>query len=136
MPPPNRTATFDIHVIGETTGETYTGQFEAKQALSHLDTIKAETALRGYLGDPAGASPAVFTTSKMISELLVRITKSPDWWKDASMGEELVDSNVLQKVFEEAVKVQTQFNDQVKAKAQAAQQLIRDTGVLGDGHQD
>ncbi len=133
---PAHTGTFEISVVGETTGQTYTGTFTAKNKLSKLDVLNADRLFSEYLGnrDPARASPQARVLAQRLADLGVRLTgELPAFWVASNLGEQLFDDNVLLAVYDGAMGVELAFLKELKEKALRSQQVLRDQATLGDG---
>lgn len=128
---------FQIHVVGQSTGETFTGKFTAKQRLTKLDQLNQDSLYRRYLGqdlDPRFASPEAAFIARRLSEIAVRLVKYPDWWRAKNLGELVEDENLLNEIYSAAMKVEVDFLTELRDKAAKAQQVLRDNpGALGDG---
>lgn len=119
-------APFSLHEVGETSDQTYTGEFRAKKWLSHRDQLLKDQVRRELLGGASGvATERALTTAMILSELRVRLTASPDWWKTSNSGLDLVDDNVIGRVYDEAVKVEQDAVDAKKKKAEKIQEQLR-----------
>jgi hypothetical protein len=108
---------FSIHVVGDTTGKLWTGEFRAKPILSFRDRLQADRMKRDLLGgDGNGASTESIVSSTIIGELGVRLTETPEWWRESQGGLGLQDFNALEAVYEGAKKVE---KDHIKAIEEA-----------------
>lgn len=112
---------------GLNTGTTWNGKFVVKLTLSPRDNLRADRLYREYLGDTSGASPSEFAVyqSYMLSQLAVRLTEAPSWWKDANNGLDVQDENLLEEVFKAAAALVKQYQDERAKAAEAAQAKIR-----------
>jgi hypothetical protein len=138
MAKPLNTAKFSVSVVGSVSNETIAGDFEAKTRLTQIDRLNQDAMYRRYLGsdlDPQQAGPGARLLALKLSELAVRLTTFPDWWRVKGMGELLEDDNVLDEVFTKAVKAEADFLKALREKAAASQQTLRDQGALGDGQE-
>lgn len=120
---------FDIHVVGEETNETFTGKFRAKEKLSWADQLAIDRYMRELLG-PLGneASLVIKKRAEIISELNARLTESPDWWKDARGGLDVVDDNVVLAVYDKSIEVRTKWVDAQKKKGEEARKKLTEQG--------
>lgn len=126
---------FSIHVVGDTSGQTWTGEFEVKRTLSKMDQLKQDQYFRFYLGtdSPAFASPTAQAIAEVLSQLRVRIVKSPGWWAEQGQGEKSEDDNLLKEIFTKAMEAEREYVDSLKAKVAVAQTDLKAMGALGDG---
>lgn len=119
--------TFSIHVVGETTGETWTGDFTVKTRLSKIEQCLQDNAFRFYLGEsnPQYASVEVQSIATVLSQLKVRITKAPKWWEEAKQGERLEDDAVLKAVYDGAMKAEADYRKDLKERQDKARDELR-----------
>lgn len=122
----DNTEAFSVHLIGDVTGETWTGGFTTKIWLSHRELLRIDQIRRQLLGEtPSSPSVRAADTADMLSELQVRLVEAPAFWKDAGNGLDLVDDNLLQEVW---AKVQQAVARRVEARtkqARAVQERLR-----------
>ncbi len=112
---------FVINVIGETTGETWTGKFSAKKRLSFNDQMRLDNFRRQMLGEaPGEPTQRAASMALIFSNLLVRLAEAPSWWVDADEGRNLEDENLVVQVYEKALKVETDARDALAKKASGA----------------
>jgi hypothetical protein len=117
---------FDISVVGDTTGETWAGSFKAKEKLSFRDQIGIDKMRRELLGhNPAGADPEIVIQTSILAELSVRLVETPAWWREAKMGLDLCDANVLMAVYEKAIKIQQDAIEKIQKAGEAAKEQLR-----------
>ncbi len=116
---------FEIHVVGDETQETFTGKFFAKEKLSWQDQLNIDRIRRELLGaNAADADPVVFQRATVIAELSARISSSPDWWKTARGGLDVIDDNVVMEVYAKAQEVRAKWLDAQKQKGEAAKAAL------------
>jgi hypothetical protein len=116
---------FEIHVVGEETGQTFTGKFFAKEQLSWRDRIGADRYRRDLLGvNAAEASIDAFKRASIIADLSVQLTDAPQWWKDAQGGLELIDDNVIIEVSDQAQKIRADWLEAQKKKGEEAKKAL------------
>lgn len=114
-------APFTVHVIGDTTERTYTGEFRAKKRLSHRDHLRKDQVRRELLGGQAGlATERAITTSMILSELAVRLTKWESWWDVCGKGLDLEDDNVIGVLYDKVIAIE---NEAVEGKKKAAEKI-------------
>lgn len=115
------TKQFFINVKGETTGLEYSGSFTAKALLSHAEQMEVEALRREFLGSYAAtADQRNKNQATIFAGLSFRLTEAPDWWKQAGNGVQLYDDNVMAEVWEQAIKVETEFLKDLKERADKA----------------
>lgn len=126
MPVEAADAPFTIHETGDYTDQTWSGEFRAKKRLSHRDQLRKDQIRRELLGgQPGTATDRALSTAMILSELAVRLTKSPAWWTEAGNGIDLEDDNVIGRVYDEALKVERDAAEEKKKKAEKIQEAMR-----------
>lgn len=100
---------FSIHVEGDATGKTWTGDFRAKIRLSRRDIITRDRIRREMLGS-AGGTPDQHASDLALAyaELKVRITDAPPWFVESDFGLDMEDESPMAHVYQKALKVQTE----------------------------
>lgn len=118
-------AVFEIHIIGEETGELFMGTFRAKEKLSWSDQLAIDRLRRELLG-PLGHEADVVTQNRalIISELTFRLTETPEWWKNSRGGLDLIDNNVILIVYEKTKEVREKWIDAQKVKGETARKAL------------
>lgn len=102
-------APFSISLIGDETAERWVGDFRAKERLSHRDAVIKDQRRREILGGMGGVpDERALSIAVIVSELSVRLTKTPKWWEESQNGLDLYDENVLADVYQKALKVQSE----------------------------
>jgi hypothetical protein len=118
---------FSIHLVGDTTGKLWTGEFRAKPVLTFRDKLQSDRMKRDMLGgDGAGASAESIVASTIIGDLTVRLTETPEWWKESQGGLGLQDYNVLEAVYEGAKKVEKEHVKAIEEAGKKAEAALRD----------
>ncbi len=117
---------FSIHVIGERTLKTYTGDFRARRFLTHRQRLQKDRLYRDNMGtNSAEAEFISHQTALIFSETFVGLSVKPQWWTDAGMGLDLVDENVIVKVWEEMRKIQGEAVKHLEKKGEDAQEELK-----------
>lgn len=120
-------APFSLHVVGETTDETWKGEFRAKKRLSHRDQLTKDQVRRELLGGaPGQPTERALSTSMILSELRVRLTVFPKWWSETGFGIDLDDDNVIFEMYTKALAIEQEALDAKKKKAEAVQAKLRE----------
>lgn len=115
---------FEVHIIGNETGDLFPGTFRAKQKLSWNDYIQIDKYRRELIGpNAAEADISVQNRCMYVAELSVRLTESPDWWKQKRGGLDIVDDNVVIEVYEKALQIRKKWLDSVQVKADETKKI-------------
>jgi len=115
---------FSVHVVGETSGETFSGKFKVKDRLSHRDKLMRDERRRVILGSKSDEAPVwAQKYAEVFSQLDIRVIEAPSWWKENGLGLDLEDDNVIVEVYNKTMKVEEEFlarrnADTDKAKAE------------------
>lgn len=116
---------FEIHIVGDETGETFTGKFWAKEKLSQADILAIDARRRELLGpNSSEVSVDIYNRATVLSELTYRITGAPDWWKTSFNGLHLVDDNLVMEVYEKVKKVREDWLAAQKEKGEKAKAAL------------
>lgn len=117
---------FSISVVGETTGETFRGDFEAVKFLSHRQQLVLDQERRRLVGNNAeDATDIARSLAQLFANCNVRLTKTPSWWSEAGNGIDLVDDNVALEVYTQAMKVQEDASKEITEKAKKAREDLK-----------
>jgi hypothetical protein len=125
---------FSIHVVGEVSGKTWTGDFEVKSRLSKMDQCRADNFFRFYVGDssPQFASLTVQGIAETLSQLRVRVVKSPAWWTEVGFGEKVEDDLLLAEIYNKAMAAERDYLASLKKQVTSAEADLRSLGTLGE----
>lgn len=123
-----KTVNFSISLIGNVTGEKWVGEFTTKLRLSHRDQLARDRISRELLGDtrPDFASPRAINQANIFSDLRVRLTQAPAWWKESAEGLDLEDDNVVAEVYNKALKFENDELLKLKENAEKAEKELKE----------
>jgi len=119
---------FTIHVTGDTTGQTWQGEFRTKVALTRRDIITKDRIRREMLGGVGGQiDDHAADLATAYSELKVRITDAPKWFTENDYGLDLQDETPMAAVYREAMKIQNEaIAEKIKQAEAAADDLKKE----------
>lgn len=125
-----KTEKFNINIDGDKTGTQWHGEFEAKVFLSHRDELRRDALRRQYLGDvaPQYASSRQSNQADVFSELAVRIITAPTWWNENGGGMDMIDDNVVGKVYDAVMGLEKKAMDDIKKKTEDAKKTLEGLG--------
>ena len=107
---------FDINVNGKETGITYTGSFLYRRptlgARSRIDVMNKK-----LNGDLTTLDENTYLFNEAISYLRFTLIEVPDFWRDADMGMNLYDSNVVVEVYNKCIEFESKFLEKLHGKA-------------------
>jgi hypothetical protein len=112
---------FTVKVTGEVTGEEFVGTFKSRPALPFALQLEEDRIRRELLGDrPESAGGRALNAASIFAFLTTHLTEAPMWWKESANGQTLFDDNVVAAVYGEAVKISTDFQADLRKKADEA----------------
>jgi len=119
---------FSVNIIGDRSREQWTGTFRAKVLFSHRDELRRDALRREFIGaaNPQFADVRAASIADIFSDLMVRLTDAPTWWKENGNGMDLVDDNVVREVFEKATAPEQQILKDIKDEAEKAAKALKD----------
>lgn len=119
---------FIINETGTTTGERYSGTFRVKTLLTKREEIAADIRRRSILGpNPETALTVISNDAYVLGQLSVRIIDAPSWWDKSDGGLDLTDDNVIQKVYEETIKAEIEYREEVAKAAEKVTKILKKT---------
>jgi hypothetical protein len=120
-------STFSIHIVGEETGKVYSGEFTVRTSLSFRQQALADEIRRNIIGgNPQFVAPGIANVAFMAGQLAVRVVDAPKWWEEVGEGGiDLQDGNVLQKIFEQAVKADSDRKTKIQEEADKAETSLK-----------
>lgn len=117
---------FTVSVVGETSGETFRGEFRAVKFLTHRQQLLLDQKRRELLGtNPDSANVRAQNQAEIFSQLFVRLSSAPKWWLESGQGLDLVDDNVMVEVFQGAMQVEKQAIEDMKKRAEEARERLK-----------
>ena len=123
---PKNLKTFNFDATGDTTGQEYKGQFTVKCTLTILEKRLLETEKSQMRADFANPTPNLIAYATILSNLRIRITDGPEWWKQSSGGDDLLDENVLTELFEKVMDQEFVWRDELKGKKDASEGNLKE----------
>jgi hypothetical protein len=118
---PKTEATFDFKEVGETTGKEYAGRFTVhcvlNMARKHLLELEKTRLLANFLNPTDG----LVGIASILAHLRTKISDGPEWWKQSDGGADILDEDILIKLFQKCAEKEQEWKAAVKAKAKAAE---------------
>jgi len=116
---------FEVHIFGEESGDLFAGKFRAREKLSWSNRLEIDRIRRELLG-PSGAEAGVEVQGRatILAELAVRVTESPEWFKTARNGLDLIDDNLVMEIYSKTQDIQQKWQAAQKEKAEAAKKAL------------
>lgn len=111
----------NIKVIGETTGQEYTGTFKIRPVLTQAEQLTRDSIMRDLLGGRASdATPRAASQAMLLAEIRVRSIETPMFWREASDGLNLYDESVMAAVYDKIQETEKNWRQEIKKKAEEA----------------
>jgi hypothetical protein len=107
---------FEINVKGDITNLPYTGKFKYRKP--NLKTKAMAEKKRAELDGPnvTMLDLGVQKLNYMVAYLMYTLTEAPSWWRDSDNGYALLDFNVVEEVFNECDRFESEWNAKVWPK--------------------
>jgi hypothetical protein len=118
---PKNEQSFDIDIVGDTTGLPYKGTFSAKCILNMAGKHAMELEKTRLQADYANPSAGLAGIAIALSTIRAKITEGPAWWKDSEGGATIIDENVVFKLYDECNKLEANWRKELKKNAEDAQ---------------
>jgi hypothetical protein len=114
----SNTQAFHLSVVGDKTGETLKGDFVTTRILSHRQQLLSDRLVREYLGgDPKLASAEAYQRASILADINSALVTFPKFWREAGMGLDLIDDNVVAEVWNAVQKAQVDAVAEIQGKA-------------------
>lgn len=123
----NEPFSFEINEIGIFTKELWVGKFKAKVRLSFRDQLRRDQIKCELLGSSNKdlISPDALNQAIVFSDLSVRLIETPAWWKEKGNGLELEDPNIINKVYDLAIKPEQEQNKTIVESAEKVKEEMK-----------
>jgi hypothetical protein len=119
-------STFNVNVTA-ISDNTYAGTFRMRRRLSFFQEFRKDELRRELLGvKPESAPPDLQRYAFMLSVCSAHIIDSPDWWRNASNGVDLLDGEPVDAVFAEISKVLAETEKALLEKKEKAKATLKD----------
>jgi hypothetical protein len=120
---PKNERTFCFSVKGEVTQQSFDGEFTVI-CIPNMTQKRAIEIERSRLSaDLSNPTANLFSLAMMLANLRVRILNAPGWWNDSNGGGNLKDDNVLLSLFEEVMRQEDAWREEVRKQASGGEDL-------------
>lgn len=117
---PKNEKTISIDVVGETSQQRWQGDFIiipiATIAMTHELALQ-QSRLNGDLKFPSSRLSSI---SEILATCAVHVKEAPEWWDTNFSGINMLDKNVMVKVYDEIIAAGKEWREQVKKEAEAS----------------
>lgn len=114
---PKNEQSFDVDLVGETTGIQYKGTFTAKCVLTMAGRHSMELEKTRLQADYANPSAGLAGISISLATIRAKINQGPAWWKDSDGGASIIDENIIFTLYDECNKLEAGWRTALKTKA-------------------
>ena len=114
---PKNQKSFQLDHTGELTGKRYEGTFTVKCVLNMAEKRKLEIERSGLSADLTNPTGNLNAIALVVSNLRVRVTDAPDWFKQAILSLDIIDEDVLFEVYSKALDKSEEWISEVKKKS-------------------
>jgi hypothetical protein len=118
---PKNEKSFDVDLVGDTTGIQYKGTFTARCVLNISSRHSLELEKTRLMADYANPSAGLAGIAIALSNIRARIVEGPAWWKDSNAGADIIDENVLFHLYSECNRVESLWRKELKKNGEEAQ---------------
>lgn len=112
--------------VGNTSGETYMGDFIFRVGLNPMMVIESDRYYRELLGgNPLVATTAAQEMAFAVSQLKYRVIKAPAWWESVFDPESnFFDYGLLIEVLNKAIEAENSFKEQTQERLKQTQERV------------
>jgi hypothetical protein len=110
---PKNEKSFDVDVIGSTTGHIYKGQFTVKCVLDIKGRHSLELEQTRLLADYANPTPGLMGIAHSLSHIRAKTVAAPDWWKNSDDGADILDENLIAAVLDKCKEMERDWRKEV-----------------------
>jgi hypothetical protein len=111
--------TFEVSIVGDTTGITWTGEFTCVCVPTMGQFASMEVFEKRLSNDLTTLSQNTVIFHRAISQLKYRLKQAPEWWVSKNEGQDLLDTNVAYEVLSKCLEAEKAWRDAVKESAKA-----------------
>lgn len=121
------TAKFEVNIIGENTGNPYSGEFKVRTLLTMRQQASADEGRRMILGfNPDAASDGIKNLAFTAGQLSVRIIDGPDWFKSSGLGGiDMADANVLIELLNKCGEAEQERKNAILKDGKSAEEALK-----------
>lgn len=118
---PKNEAVFDFEAVGDTTGETYKGQFTVRCVLNIAGRHSLELEKTRLMADYANPSSGLAGIAISLATVRAKIVDAPAWWKNSDEGSQIIDENIVFALYDKCNEVEAKWRDSLKKDADDVQ---------------
>ena len=118
---PKNERSFDIDIVGDTTGYKYQGQFTVMCILDMAGKHSLELEKTRLMADYANPSRGLFGIATSLATIRTKVITSPAWWKNADDGAGIKDENLVFAVYDKCNEMEKEWRDELKTSSEEAE---------------
>jgi hypothetical protein len=124
---PKNEKTFDIDVVGDTTGVKYQGQFTVQCILDMAGRHTLELEKTRLMADYANPSRGLFGIATSLATIRTKTVTAPAWWINNEDGAAIKDENLVFAVYDKCNEMEKQWREELKKSSEVAQEETADS---------
>lgn len=132
---PKNERTFSIKIEGDTSSETFEGQFTTKCVLNMAEKHGKELEKTRLMADYANPSGTLSGIAEILSTVRAKLTKWPDWWANLDYGSGILDENVIIKIYDETLALEREWRAEIRKKSDEAKSTSADSKESPKGNE-
>jgi len=118
---PKNEKSFDVDIVGDTTGFKYQGQFTVLCILDMAGKHALELEKTRLMADYANPSRGLFGIATSLATIRTKVVSSPAWWKNAEDGATIKDENLVFAVYDQCNEMERQWREELKKSSEEAE---------------
>ena len=122
---PKNEKSFDLTVIGATTGIEYTGRFKAMCVLNITGIHQLELEKTRMMADYQNPTTGLAGVAISIATIRAKLLEWPAWWDDCGRGEGVLDENLITELYTKLIQIESDWKKDLKLKAEAAREAAQ-----------
>jgi len=119
---PKNEKSFDIEMVGETTGHKYSGQFTVVCVLDMAGRHSLELEKTRLMADYANPSRGLVGIAVSLATVRAKMVEAPAWWKNSEDGASILDEEVVLHIYDKSNEMEAEWRKELKTQATEAQE--------------
>jgi hypothetical protein len=130
---PKNEAVVDFKAVGETTGETYEGQFTVMCVLNMAGRHSLELEKTRLQADYANPSRGLAGIAISLATVRAKVLEAPAWWKNSDEGSLIIDENVILSLYDKCNEVEANWRKELKKESEVAKATLDEKSTEATG---
>lgn len=115
---PKNESTFDFNEVGDTTMKKHDGVFTCLCVLTIAQKHNLELEKNRLLSDFINPTDGLATIAVILANLRAKIIKAPTWWEQSNGGLDILDEDIVVKLYNKVRQKEQEWRDSVKKMAE------------------